>query len=67
MLRYVLCLHSTWSVNSFAHYFGYKPYNKNIEAKENFFTTIVAVGEGWHNYHHVYPYDYKASEFGFFS
>ena len=23
-----------------------------------------AVGEGWHNYHHTFPWDYKAGEFG---
>jgi stearoyl-CoA desaturase (delta-9 desaturase) len=22
------------------------------------------VGEGWHNWHHKYPFDYAASEFG---
>lgn len=22
------------------------------------------VGEGWHNYHHTFPWDYKAAEFG---
>jgi stearoyl-CoA desaturase (delta-9 desaturase) len=22
------------------------------------------MGEGWHNYHHVFPWDYKAAEFG---
>lgn len=25
---------------------------------------IVAFGEGWHNYHHVFPWDYKAAELG---
>lgn len=24
----------------------------------------MALGEGWHNYHHSFPWDYKASEFG---
>lgn len=24
-------------------------------------------GEGWHNYHHVFPWDYKASEFGHYT
>lgn len=24
----------------------------------------MALGEGWHNYHHVFPWDYKTSEFG---
>lgn len=22
----------------------------------------MAVGEGWHNYHHIFPWDYKAAE-----
>jgi len=22
------------------------------------------LGEGWHNYHHVFPWDYKAAELG---
>lgn len=25
---------------------------------------ILAYGEGFHNYHHVFPYDYKAAELG---
>lgn len=25
---------------------------------------MFAHGEGWHNYHHVFPWDYKTSEFG---
>lgn len=24
----------------------------------------MALGEGWHNYHHVFPWDYKTSEHG---
>lgn len=24
----------------------------------------MALGEGWHNYHHTFPWDYKTSEFG---
>lgn len=26
--------------------------------------SFIGLGEGWHNYHHVFPWDYKASEFG---
>ena len=26
--------------------------------------SFLAFGEGWHNYHHVFPYDYKTSELG---
>lgn len=25
---------------------------------------LFAFGEGWHNFHHVFPWDYKTSEFG---
>lgn len=25
---------------------------------------FITSGEGWHNYHHVFPWDYKASELG---
>jgi len=28
--------------------------------------SILTGGEGWHNYHHVFPWDYKASEMGFY-
>jgi stearoyl-CoA desaturase (delta-9 desaturase) len=25
---------------------------------------VLALGEGWHNYHHVFPWDYKTAELG---
>lgn len=25
---------------------------------------MFAFGEGWHNYHHVFPWDYKTAELG---
>lgn len=28
---------------------------------------FVTSGEGWHNYHHVFPWDYKAAELGNYS
>lgn len=63
--RYCLSLHITWLVNSAAHYVGNKPFDKYIEARENPLVSLFAVGEGWHNYHHVYPWDYAASELGY--
>lgn len=63
VLRWILLLHATWCVNSVAHMWGTTPYNPRLSSKQNGFTSIVAVGEGWHNYHHTYPYDYRASEF----
>lgn len=63
VLRWVLLLHSTWCVNSVSHMFGMRPY-KEIPPSENLFTSVIAMGEGWHNFHHTYPYDYRASEVG---
>lgn len=63
-LRYTSVLHFTWCVNSLAHLYGNRPYDKSIHATENLFVSVVAIGEGWHNWHHKYPFDYAASEMG---
>jgi len=64
--RYICVLHSTWLVNSLAHWVGSKPYDPAINPTENFLVSFLALGEGWHNWHHTYPWDYAASEFGIF-
>ncbi|KAJ6223378.1 hypothetical protein RDWZM_001923 [Blomia tropicalis] len=61
-LRYCYILHCTWFVNSAAHMFGQQQYDKSIEPRENSFVRYCSYGEGYHNYHHVFPYDYSASE-----
>lgn len=33
---------------------------------ENWKVSIFAMGEGWHNYHHTFPWDYKAAELSYF-
>nr|CAH7717153.1 unnamed protein product [Callosobruchus chinensis] len=62
--RYTLSLNFTWLVNSAAHIWGTKPFDKNINPTENKFVAVAAFGEGWHNFHHVFPWDYKAAELG---
>jgi len=37
---------------------------RNISPAENITVAILAYGEGFHNYHHVFPYDYKTAELG---
>uniref|UniRef100_A0A8C5PV32 stearoyl-CoA 9-desaturase n=2 Tax=Leptobrachium leishanense TaxID=445787 RepID=A0A8C5PV32_9ANUR len=64
LLRYALVLNATWLVNSAAHMFGNRPYDKTINPRENSLVALGAIGEGFHNYHHTFPYDYAASEFG---
>ena len=63
-LRYMAVLHFTWLVNSAAHLYGDHPYDVVSYPSENPYVSFFAVGEGWHNWHHKYPFDYAASEFG---
>lgn len=60
--KYIAGLHSTWLVNSAAHIWGNHPYDVNIHPAENHFVAWAAMGEGWHNYHHVFPWDYRTAE-----
>ncbi|XP_043495548.1 acyl-CoA Delta-9 desaturase-like [Polistes fuscatus] len=62
--RYILSVNITWLVNSAAHMWGIKPYDSTITPTEIPAVSFLAFGEGWHNYHHVFPWDYKAAEFG---
>ncbi|CAD5220076.1 unnamed protein product [Bursaphelenchus okinawaensis] len=65
VLRYTWTLHATWFINSVAHMFGYKPYDKNLTSVESVWTSVAALGEGGHNYHHTFPQDYRASEMSY--
>lgn len=64
LFRYCLALNATWLVNSAAHMWGNRPYDATINPVENLGVSFGAVGEGFHNYHHTFPQDYSASEFG---
>ncbi|XP_029177081.1 (11Z)-hexadec-11-enoyl-CoA conjugase-like [Nylanderia fulva] len=64
MTRCVINLHTILSINSAAHMWGVKPYDKSISPTENAVVSFISCGEGWHNYHHVFPWDYKAAELG---
>lgn len=65
VFRLCFTLNQTWMVNSAAHLWGRKPYDVNISPSENWYVVIFAGGEGYHNYHHTFPYDYSTSEYGF--
>lgn len=60
-VRLAVGLNMAASVNSLAHTFGHKPNNPFIEARNNLFVSLFTWGEGWHNYHHAFPKDYRAS------
>ncbi|CAG0883744.1 unnamed protein product [Cyprideis torosa] len=62
--RWIFSLNCTWLVNSAAHLWGDKPYDVTLNPAENRGVTVLAFGEGFHNYHHAFPRDYKTSEWG---
>ncbi|KAL1453576.1 hypothetical protein WDU94_009907 [Cyamophila willieti] len=67
VLRFMITLNVTLLVNSVAHIWGQRPYDKFIQPVQNLGVAIFAFGEGWHNYHHVFPWDYKTNELGNYS
>jgi len=50
--------------NSANHFIGKRPYDKGQSATDNLAMVFLSFGEGYHNYHHVFPYDYRSGEFG---
>jgi stearoyl-CoA desaturase (delta-9 desaturase) len=54
-VRTVLVWHSTWSVNSVTHMWGYRNYATEESSRNNVFVGILSNGEGWHNNHHADP------------
>jgi stearoyl-CoA desaturase (Delta-9 desaturase) len=59
LLRMVLTHHTTFFINSIAHYWGHKSYWKGTSARDSWLAAFLTLGEGFHNYHHKFPYDYR--------
>jgi stearoyl-CoA desaturase (delta-9 desaturase) len=38
---------------------GRQPYSKRCSARDSFFLALFTLGEGYHNYHHEFQYDYR--------
>jgi stearoyl-CoA desaturase (delta-9 desaturase) len=58
-VRLLFCYHATFSINSFAHLFGAQPYSDKDSSRDNFLTAVISMGEGYHNFHHTFPADYR--------
>lgn len=59
LLRLVLTHHFTFFINSLCHMFGTRPYTDENSARDNALLAIFTWGEGYHNYHHYFQYDYR--------
>ena len=59
LARLVVSHHFTWFINSLAHYWGKQPYSLKNSARDNWFISLFTFGEGYHNYHHAFQWDYR--------
>jgi stearoyl-CoA desaturase (delta-9 desaturase) len=59
LLRLVVVYHATFSINSVAHMVGAQPYSDRDTSRDSFLTALVSMGEGYHNFHHTFPGDYR--------
>jgi stearoyl-CoA desaturase (delta-9 desaturase) len=57
--RMAVSHHLTWFVNSLCHMWGERTFSKEQSAVDNYVLAIMTVGEGYHNYHHTFPSDYR--------
>jgi stearoyl-CoA desaturase (delta-9 desaturase) len=53
-VRIVAVWHTTWSVNSVTHLWGYRNYETNDDSRNHWLVGYIN-GEGWHNNHHAEP------------
>jgi stearoyl-CoA desaturase (delta-9 desaturase) len=58
-LRAALMLQATFCVNSLAHMIGTPRYDHRVSARDSVVTALVTFGEGYHSYHHRFPFDYR--------
>ncbi|MEX0618889.1 MAG: fatty acid desaturase [Pseudohongiellaceae bacterium] len=59
LLRLVLSQHVTYLINSIAHMWGGQPYSHTSSAKDSSLLALITYGEGYHNYHHTFQWDYR--------
>lgn len=59
VLRIVVTHHTTFFINSAAHRFGTRPYTEANTARDNWLLAPLTYGEGYHNFHHQWQWDYR--------
>jgi stearoyl-CoA desaturase (delta-9 desaturase) len=59
LLRLVFVHHCTFFINSLCHVVGSRPYTEDNTARDSFILAFFTYGEGYHNYHHSFPSDFR--------
>lgn len=57
--RLVATHHTTFFINSLAHYWGRQPFSDQNSARDNPTLAVFTHGEGYHNFHHHFQTDYR--------
>ncbi|KAK6214449.1 hypothetical protein LQW54_004356 [Pestalotiopsis sp. IQ-011] len=59
ILRIFFVQQATFCVNSLAHWLGDQPFDDRNSPRDHVITALVTLGEGYHNFHHEFPSDYR--------
>jgi len=57
--RIVVVHHMTFCINSLCHWIGDRPYSSHVSARDSLIMAFFTFGEGYHNFHHEFQYDYR--------
>jgi Fatty-acid desaturase len=57
--RVVFVHHMTFCINSLCHWIGDRPYSSKCSARDSLLMAFFTFGEGYHNFHHEFQYDYR--------
>jgi stearoyl-CoA desaturase (delta-9 desaturase) len=58
-LRIAIIHHTTFFVNSLAHFLGKPAFNAEVSARDNWLVALLTLGEGYHSFHHRFPSDFR--------
>jgi len=58
-VRTAIVHQGTFLVNSWAHWSGRKPFDDGTTSRDSILVAFLAMGEGYHNFHHRFPGDYR--------
>lgn len=59
ILKTFVIQQATFCVNSLAHWIGIQPFDDRRTPRDHAVTAFVTFGEGYHNFHHEFPSDYR--------
>jgi stearoyl-CoA desaturase (delta-9 desaturase) len=59
IIRACFAQQATFCVNSLAHWIGEQPFDDRRSPRDHVLTALVTMGEGYHNFHHEFPSDYR--------